>query len=478
VTQDTPVSAVVPPKTPDFNLHDLFLGSHTALGAPEPTAPAPGTFHVIQGSLLEKAIQKFNPSFHGGVTKDENQNYLDSRPIVQPVVDAAQFIDKDKHPVAKALAEVSQSLTSPANIAIMSSTGGLGLVDNPVAMQFASRLLSGGFSAQAIGDAYAHSKAFKDAVDKGDWNEAEYQITHAVASGTLGILAGRDAATSKPIQGNPAASPRDMLAPRVNPFRALKQDVNPSTEVAGETFSTRPLRSGVNQDAATQAVQNIADQTTLAAGAVPTGQTTSLRDVFQEPIAAREAVAKTFYKALDDASDNEWTANQNALKNVRKEIQMKSGLNEETDVKLNAAKTRLEWQEEQIIDQAVKNGMPADVAQQARTNWIQKSRLEDIQDIFNKKSNISGLRPEMAKPGVKGLPQEQYNFKGIAKDLNAMDPNDLNTALGKDRAQSLLAAVNLAAKQGWASGKAVAAIRTALQLTGLGHIGAVSHLIQ
>ena len=157
---------------------------------------------------------------------------------------------------------------------------------------------------------------------------------------------------------------------------------------------------------------------------------------------------------------------------------MKSGLNEETDAKLNATKTRLEWQEEQIIDQAVKDGMPADVATQARSNWYAKSRLEDIQDIFNKKSNLSGLRPDMAKPGVKGLPQEQYNFKGIAKDLNAMEPSDLISALGKDKAVDLLASVNLAAKQGWARGKAVAAIRAALQLTGLGHIGAASHLIQ
>jgi len=39
---------------------------------------------------------------------------------------------------------------------------------------------------------------------------------------------------------------------------------------------------------------------------------------------------------------------------------------------------------EQIIDAAVKNGMPADVAEQARSNWQVKSRLEDIQDISTK----------------------------------------------------------------------------------------------
>ena len=293
-----------PSTTPDFNFHDLVVGPHTMLGAAPPDAPVPGTFHVIQGSLLEKAIQKFRPDFHGAVSKDQNDAYLDSRPIVQPAVDAAQFIDKDKHPVAKALAEVSQSLTSPTNMAILGSTGGLGLVDNPATLQFASRLMSGGFSAQAIADAYAHSKQFKDAIDKGDWNNAEYQITHAVASGSLAFLAGRSAIKDAPLIDRATTDNASAaLSKVVNPFRekvaasAAKQAISPTTQVAGETFSTRPVRSGVNQDAGTQAVRNIADQTTSAAGAVPSGQPTSLRDVFQEPIAAREAVARVLQGA-------------------------------------------------------------------------------------------------------------------------------------------------------------------------------------
>lgn len=263
---------------------------------------------------------------------------------------------------------------------------------------------------------------------------------------------------------------------RFNPFRArllaAKQAVAPAAEIAGETIPTRPTFTGAGQEAATQAVKTIAGETSGAAGGLPVSHATSLRDVFDEPIAARESVAKTFYKALDDASDNQWTANENALKNVRRDIQMKGGINEEVDAALNAKKIQLEWQQEQILDK-----VPPGTAEQARSNWYAKSRLEDIQDIFNKKANVSGVHPDMVKPGVKGLPAEKYNFKGIAKDLNAMDPKDLTTALGKDQAQNLVAAVNLAAKQGWASGKALAAIKTALQVMGLGHAGAMAGLL-
>jgi hypothetical protein len=65
----------------------------------------------------------------------------------------------------------------------------------------------------------------------------------------------------------------------------------------------------------------------------------------------------------------------------------------------------------------------------------------------------------------------KFARKHIAKDLNAMDPRELTTALGKEGAQKLVGAVNLAAKEGWATGKAMAAIRFALSAAGFGAIG-------
>lgn len=483
-------------QTPDFSLKAMVAGPNTMVGAPDSPAIQEegsgvsdilhGNFsqgagriwdaerpRVIQGSLLEKAIQKLDPTFQGSATPSEVANSVNRGN--EPAVDVAQFIDKDQHPGAKAFAEAAQSFTSPATVATLIGSGGLGLVESPAALGLSSRLLSAGFSAAAIGSAYKNLKGFQEAFDAGDSSEAIYRLTHAVLSGTLAAFAGAGAVRETPVvRFNPFRASADAL----KAARATAGDaVAPTADVADETFSTRPLfRTGPNEEAGTSAVRTIADRATESAGGTPSGTPGSLRDVFDEAVDSREAVAKTHYKALDDASGNQWTANDNALRNVRREIQMKGGLNEDTDIKLNATKQRLEWQQEQIIDKAVKNGMPADVAQQARANWTQKSRLEDLQDIFNKKSNVSGPRPEMATPGVK-LPPETYNFKAIAKDLNAMDPDDLTTALGKDGARDLTTAVNLAAKQSWSAGKGAAAIRLVLQGIGLGHIGAAAHLI-
>src|SRR5579872_757842 len=208
---------LVDSSTPNFSLKTAVAGPTTALATPvSPELQSEGSGvsdilhgnfkqgankiwdaekpHVIQGSFLEKAIQKLDPTFQGSVTPDEvTAHDAQFNAGARPLVDGAQFISKDTHPVAKALAETAQSLTTPNNIAVLYSTGGLGLVDNPTNLAFASRLMSGGFSAAAIGNAYRNYKGFRDAIDKQDWSEAEYQITHAVTSGVLGVLAARGA---------------------------------------------------------------------------------------------------------------------------------------------------------------------------------------------------------------------------------------------------------------------------------------------
>jgi hypothetical protein len=158
------------------------------------------TPHIIAGSTVEKLIQQVNPDFRGTATPE----YQAAHPTINsvgdhPIVDVAQFIDKKKNPVQKAIAEAGQSLTNPNNVAVMISTGGLGLVDSPASLAMANKLISAGFSASAIGGAYAHLKDFKAAYDKGDSTEALYQLTHGVLSGSIAIAAARDAATKSPI---------------------------------------------------------------------------------------------------------------------------------------------------------------------------------------------------------------------------------------------------------------------------------------
>ncbi len=226
------VSPITPESQPSGMLHtfgQIIAGPETAAGAPlspsqqEEASGVSDIFqgdiskgltsimhaetpHVIAGSPIERLIQKFKPDFKGSLSPEqaEFQTRQNEAGLNAPLVDVAQTIDKQKHPILKALTEAAQSMTSPANVAIMIGTGGLGLVQSPKALAIANRLISAGFTANAIGQAYKGLKDFKEAYDNGDANEALYQLTHAVTSGTMAYLAGTHAAgVETPLVGAP-----------------------------------------------------------------------------------------------------------------------------------------------------------------------------------------------------------------------------------------------------------------------------------
>jgi len=87
------------------------------------------TPHVIQGSPLERLIKTFKPDFQGSVTKEQEQQFdAQYNPGRKPLVDVAQFIDKNESPTLKAVAETAQSFTSPETVTITIGIGGLGCV--------------------------------------------------------------------------------------------------------------------------------------------------------------------------------------------------------------------------------------------------------------------------------------------------------------------------------------------------------------
>ena len=171
-----------------------FLQGHFAQGAGKVWDAEVGGFHVIPGSPVEKLIQQFNPDFHGAATPEFQEQQAQYDAAGKPLIDFAQLVSKDSSPMMKAIAETASSFTSPNNIAIMVGSGGMGLIKTPAAAALAGRLISGGFAAQSLAGAYQHSVAFKEAFDKGDVNEAMYQLTHAVLGGAVTGMAGAHAA--------------------------------------------------------------------------------------------------------------------------------------------------------------------------------------------------------------------------------------------------------------------------------------------
>ena len=189
------------------------------------------TPHVVQGSPIEKLIQQFKPDFRGSLTPEQAQDLheKDYAGLEKPVVDVAQTIDKNQHPVLKALTEAAQSMTSPGNVAVMISTGGLGMVESPKALATANKLISAGFSASAVGQAYKNLKSFKEAYDRGDANDALYQLTHAVTSGTMAYLAGSHAVGAPVAGAEPSTAAGKAIQERVvEPITcATRENVSP-----------------------------------------------------------------------------------------------------------------------------------------------------------------------------------------------------------------------------------------------------------
>jgi hypothetical protein len=229
--------------------------------------------HIVPGSAIEKAMQSIDPDFkaHG----EAFLRYEDQlNPLNKPPVDAASQIDKQKHPVLKALAENAQSFLTPESVAVIVGTGGAGVVNTAGKLSVANKLLSVGFAASSIGSAYQHFDAFKEAYDKGDAATAQYELTHAVTSGAMATVLARHAAgaetplttpgglteraASKGIDvvGNAVKHPVDTavsVVKSLTPFDALANYVAKGNEEFGV-----PLSRGQAPDswAATRAVES------------------------------------------------------------------------------------------------------------------------------------------------------------------------------------------------------------------------------
>jgi len=144
---------------------------------------------IVPGSEVEKAFRHYLPNFSGMAMPEEDH----TRTSALPTVNISQYIDKNAHPVYKAIAENAEGFSSPENIALMAATDGLGMIASAKQAGMMSRMLSAGWTASAIQGAYQHMGAFKQAWDEGNEPEALYQFTHGVLSGALATRAGQHA---------------------------------------------------------------------------------------------------------------------------------------------------------------------------------------------------------------------------------------------------------------------------------------------
>lgn len=92
--------------------------------------------------------------------------------------------------VARGVAQFAGSMTTPQNLLAIAATGGIGALEGQLGSSLVSRLISTGFSAAALHDAYNQIPQFRQAWNQGDWANVRQtltQMTLGVGMGALGL---------------------------------------------------------------------------------------------------------------------------------------------------------------------------------------------------------------------------------------------------------------------------------------------------
>jgi hypothetical protein len=169
---------------------------------------------------MEHVMQIFNPDFKGKGNPQTTWQWAKAHANIGSLMELGTGVPKEvleappiqlgdliskKHPIAKAVAEFGSGFFSPENIAVMLGTEGLGtLAKVPKAAgpaKVVSKLMSAGWSLQALQGAWERYEPFRKAMEAGDSDEALYQFTHGLLSGTLAVAAGSHAAEGTPLPG-------------------------------------------------------------------------------------------------------------------------------------------------------------------------------------------------------------------------------------------------------------------------------------
>ncbi len=150
-------------------------------------------------SAITTGIPAFNSDFEVASHTDDGTLSDGSTPSMQLVTPQAAMTaqERQNNPVLTGVAETAGGLTTPGSVATLAATGGFGEL-SAAGKAIIPRLVSAGFSLQALKGAYDQIPAYRNAIDSGDEAEAHRILTHIVLDSGMGILAGRHAATGGP----------------------------------------------------------------------------------------------------------------------------------------------------------------------------------------------------------------------------------------------------------------------------------------
>lgn len=182
-------------------------------------------------------------------------------------------------------------------------------------------------------------------------------------------------------------------------------------------------------------------QSAAKSGAKEAGASTvvpqSLRESLAAPIDSIEGAAKQNYQAMDEATGRKFQPNLDKLQNINNKLKAITGTDDAKEAELLASKTRLEWQQERLFDEAKANGVPKDVVDTARGQYRQAQAMHDLETkVFKNPSVISGNAAHGSKEGI-NVDRAITAIQKLQDNTEFGSPR-LEQAIGKQGAKELL----------------------------------------
>jgi hypothetical protein len=254
-----------------------------------------------------------------------------------------------------------------------------------------------------------------------------------------------------------AEAPNDLDHPLAQPVPpplpglsgALEGAAAESTAATAAAQATRGAEAVAQPGAIKQIVQGKAVAQPQAQAALKTAATSAansagvstvppegVRSLLEDPISSIEAQAKANYKAMDEVTGGKFQPVVDSLKNVNEKLRSSiEGTPEYAEAQ--ATKTRLEWQQEKLFDEAAKNGVPKTVVENARAQFRQAQAMRELESkVFKNPTNVPG--------DVAHGTDETVNVDSVVKALRKLADNKewgssrLEQALGSPEAADKL----------------------------------------
>jgi hypothetical protein len=218
-----------------------------------------------------------------------------------------------------------------------------------------------------------------------------------------------------------------------NPWAAARSAARGVTDAAANTSVAKALTGSDIQSTLKSGITDVWNTVAQNEGVPTLGHNISVRDQGKQIGEYILDRSKTAYKQIDEATGGKFQPLEDKIKAVNQKL--RGVTNDEEEQKVLADKTRLMWQQDQVFDEAAKNGVDRKIVEVAKADFKKAQAIFDINDQIQKAST------EGVKLGGKGadIDPERVNASALQKRLNVMQNSGrIQQGVGDEATEELI----------------------------------------